>query len=150
MMGRRGGDVEPAPGWEVAYPAGMVQVVALDHLVLLTPDVERSLGWWTDQLGLAGERVDEWRRGAVPFPSVRIDDATIIDLLQGERTGSNVDHVCVVVDPATDLEALVASESFDVERGPVEVFGARGVGRSVYVRDPDGNVVELRTYPAGG
>ena len=149
MMERRGCDVEPATRQEAAYPARMVQVVALDHLVLLTPDVERALGWWTAELGLSGERVDQWRQGAVPFPSVRIDDATIIDLLQGERTGSNVDHLCVVVDPATDLDALVAAGTFDVERGPVEVYGARGVGRSVYVRDPDSNVVELRTYPPG-
>ncbi len=125
----------------------MVQVVAFDHIVLLTPDVEKALAWWTGHLGLAGDRVEQWREGAVPFPSVRIDEATIFDLLRGERTGSNVDHLCVVVDPATDLDELVAGGSFEVERGPVEVYGARGVGRSVYVRDPDGNVVELRTYP---
>jgi hypothetical protein len=34
-------------------------------------------------------------------------------------------------------------------RGPMDVFGARGQGRGLYVRDLDGNVVELRTYPAG-
>ena len=126
----------------------MVQVIGLDHLVLLTSDVERSLGWWTGPLGLAGERVEEWRRGEAPFPSVRIDEGTIIDLFEGEPTGRNVDHVCVVVDPATDLDALVAGGTFEVDRGPVEVYGARGMGRSVYVRDPDANLVELRTYPA--
>jgi len=126
----------------------MVQVIGLDHLVLLTSDVERSLGWWTGPLGLAGERVEEWRRGEAPFPSVRIDEGTILDLFPGEPTGRNVDHVCVVVDPATDLDALVAGGTFEVDRGPVEVFGARGMGRSVYVHDPDANLVELRTYPA--
>ena len=126
----------------------MVQVIGLDHLVLLTSDVERSLEWWTGPLGLAGERVEEWRRGEVPFPSVRIDEGTILDLFEGERTGRNVDHVCVVVDPGTDLDALVAGGTFEVDRGPVEVFGARGMGRSVYVRDPDANLVELRIYPA--
>lgn len=125
----------------------MVQVIGLDHIVLLSPDVERALAWWTGRLGLVGDRVEAWRAGEVPFPSVRIDDATIIDLFAGDRTGSNVDHVCVVVDASTDLEALVTGGTFEVERGPVEVYGARGVGRSVYVRDPDGNVVELRTYP---
>ena len=125
----------------------MVRVIGLDHLVLRTPDVERSLAWWTGPLGLTGERVEAWRRGEVPFPSVRIDEGTIIDLLQGERTGTNIDHVCVVVDPATDLDALVGGGTFEVEIGPIEVFGARGQGRSVYVRDPDANLVELRTYP---
>ena len=126
----------------------MVNVIGLDHIVLLTSDVERSLAWWTGPLGLTGDRVEEWRAGSVPFPSVRIDAGTIVDLFAGERCGRNLDHVCVVVDPTTDLEALVATGTFELERGPVDVYGARGMGRSIYVRDPDGNVVELRTYPA--
>ena len=126
----------------------MVNVIGLDHIVLLTTDVERSLAWWTGPLGLTGDRVEEWRAGSVPFPSVQIDAGTIVDLFAGERSGRNLDHVCVVVDPTTDLEALVASGTFELERGPVDVYGARGMGRSIYVRDPDGNVVELRTYPA--
>lgn len=116
--------------------------------MVLTSDVERALAWWTGCLGLDGDRVDVWRRGEVPFPSVRIDEGTIIDLFAGDRTGRNVDHLCVVIEP-TDLDALAASGTFDVERGPVDVYGARGMGRSVYVKDPDGNVVELRTYPDG-
>jgi hypothetical protein len=56
-----------------------------------------------------------------------------------------MDHLCLVID-TTDLDALVASGRFDVVGGPSEVFGARGIGTSVYVRDPDGNVVELRCY----
>ncbi len=127
----------------------MLQVRGLDHIVLLTSDAERALRWWMGELGLAGERVEAWRRGEVPFPSVRIDATTIIDLFTGDRTGSNLDHLCVVIDPSTDLDQLVASGAFDVVRGPVEVYGAQGTGRSVYVRDPDGNTVELRTYPTG-
>lgn len=125
-----------------------MQVVGLDHVVLRSADVERALAWWTGKLGLTGDRVDAWRAGEVPFPSVRIDATTIIDLFAGTRSGQNLDHLCVVVDPGTDLDAVVASRSFDVERGPVEVYGARGTGRSVYVRDPDGNTVELRVYAA--
>jgi catechol 2,3-dioxygenase-like lactoylglutathione lyase family enzyme len=53
----------------------------------------------------------------------------------------------VVVAPTTDLDAVVASGDFDVIEGPVSRWGARGEGVSVYVRDPDGNQVELRTYP---
>ena len=79
------------------------------------------------------------------FASVRLTDSFIIDLFANERTGHNVDHLCLVVDPL-DLDALAASDEFDVVSGPSEVFGAQGMGRSVYVRDPDGNVVELRNY----
>jgi catechol 2,3-dioxygenase-like lactoylglutathione lyase family enzyme len=123
----------------------MVRAIGLDHLVLNVADVERSLAWYSGRLGLEEERVDEWRRGEVLFPSVRLDATTIIDLLAAPRTGDNVDHVCVVIEP-TDLDALSTSEEFEVVSGPSAVFGARGMGLSVYVRDPDGNVVELRTY----
>ncbi len=126
----------------------MVRVVGFDHLVLRVADVERSLAWYTGRLGLAGERVDEWRRGEAPFPSVRIDATTIIDLLAGGPTGTNVDHLCLVLAPGTDLDALAASGDLDVVGdGPVDgLFGAQGYARSLYVRDPDGTVVELRTY----
>jgi catechol 2,3-dioxygenase-like lactoylglutathione lyase family enzyme len=125
----------------------MVRVTGLDHIVLNSADVERSVAWYRDELGLEPVRLDEWRRGEVPFPSLRIDDATLVDVLAAERSGSNVDHVCLVIEPA-DLAALAASGRFDVVGdGPVEgLFGARGFATSLYVRDPDGNTVELRSY----
>lgn len=122
-----------------------ITVEGLDHIVLITPDVERSLGWYTTSLGLAAERVDEWRAGSVPFPSVRLDEHTIIDLFAGERGEQNLDHLCLVIRP-TDLQALAASGRFDVVSGPGTRWGARGDGQSLYVSDPDGNVVELRHY----
>ncbi|HEY6317179.1 MAG TPA: VOC family protein [Acidimicrobiia bacterium] len=125
----------------------MVRARALDHLVLNCADVETSLRWYCDELGLEPVRVDEWRAGTAPFPSVRIDPHTIIDLLAAPRSGVNVDHLCVVVDPV-DLDAVAASGHFDlVGDGPINgLFGARGYATSLYVRDPDGNTVELRTY----
>lgn len=123
----------------------MVRATGIDHFVLNVADVERSVAWYVERLGLTPLRLDEWRRGEVLFASVRIDDTTIIDLFQNERSGTNVDHVCLVIEP-TDLEALAASGEFDVQSGPSEVFGAQGMGRSVYVSDPDGNTVELRDY----
>jgi catechol 2,3-dioxygenase-like lactoylglutathione lyase family enzyme len=122
-----------------------LRVVALDHVVLNVADVERSLAFYCDELGLAPERMDEWRRGEVFFPSVRVDDHTIIDLLAAPRTGQNADHVCLVVEPI-DLAALAASGRFEVVDGPATRFGARGDGTSLYVKDPDGNTVELRHY----
>jgi catechol 2,3-dioxygenase-like lactoylglutathione lyase family enzyme len=122
-----------------------MRVHALDHLVINSADVERSLAWYTGALGLRGERVDDWRAGRVPFPSVRIDDHTIIDLMALPRSGRNIDHLCLVVD-RVDVDAVPADDRFDVVEGPVERWGARGIGWSVYVLDPDGNQVELRSY----
>lgn len=122
-----------------------LRVTHFDHLVLKVDDVERSLAFYLDKLGLAPVRVEEWRAGRVPFPSVRISADTIVDLIVGERGEPNVDHFCLVVEPL-DWDAFVASGEFDVIEGPVNRFGARGTGRSVYVRDPDANVIELRWY----
>jgi catechol 2,3-dioxygenase-like lactoylglutathione lyase family enzyme len=123
-----------------------MRVRALDHIVLNTVDVERSLAWYTGLLGLEPERVDEWRAGRAPFPSVRVDDSCVIDLFAVERSGLNLDHFCLVVD-AGDVAAVAADERFEVVEGPGPRWGARGIGTSVYVRDPDGNTVELRSYP---
>jgi catechol 2,3-dioxygenase-like lactoylglutathione lyase family enzyme len=124
---------------------GELHVTGLDHVVLNVADVERSLAFYCGELGLEPERVEEWRRGEILFPSVRVDARTIIDLLAVPRTGENADHLCLVVEPI-DLDALKASGRFDVVDGPATRFGARGNGTSLYVKDPDGNTVELRHY----
>jgi catechol 2,3-dioxygenase-like lactoylglutathione lyase family enzyme len=122
-----------------------VHVHELDHIVINTPSVERALAFYTGMLGMEGDRVEEWRAGKVPFPSVRVNAGTLIDLMQIDRTGENMNHLCLVVDP-DDVDAIAADQRFDIVSPPVMRYGARGDGRSVYVRDPDGNVVELRSY----
>ena len=123
----------------------MLHVEGLDHIVLVVADVERSVSWYSDRLNLEVLRLDQWRAGEVPFPSVRVNEGTIFDILQGDRAGTNVDHICLVLSP-TDMDGLATGTDFDVVEGPVSRWGARGEGTSVYVRDPDGNVVELRHY----
>lgn len=123
----------------------MIRVTELDHLVVNSVDVERSLAWYVGELGLEPVRVEEWRRGEVFFPSVRVNGDTIIDLMHMPRAGENIDHFCLVIEP-TDLAAIAASGRFEVVDGPGTRYGARGDGTSLYVRDPDGNVVELRHY----
>ena len=89
--------------------------------------------------------VEEWRRGELPFPSLRIDDSTIIDLIPGlddPAARGHLDHICLVVD-GEHLAAL-AAELEVVDEGIRS--GARGDARSIYVRDPDGLLVEFRTY----
>jgi catechol 2,3-dioxygenase-like lactoylglutathione lyase family enzyme len=122
----------------------LVKIVGLDHVVVRCADVERSLEFYCDTLGLEPERVDDWRRGEVLFPSVRITPTTIIDLFGfAERDGINVDHICVVIEPV-DLDEL-AKHFPDAQRGD-GLYGAQGYASSLYVRDPDGNTVELRSY----
>jgi catechol 2,3-dioxygenase-like lactoylglutathione lyase family enzyme len=123
-----------------------MRVKDFDHLVLNVQDVERALEFYCGPLGLESVRVEEWRAGKVPFPSARISPTAIIDLVSRPRGESNVDHICLVVDPL-DWQEVVDSGRFTVLEGPVDRYGARGSAQSIYVQDPDGNTVELRWYP---
>lgn len=126
-----------------------LRVTAMDHIVLNCRDIEATLAWYLDELGLAPIRVDEWRAGEAPFPSIRVSGDTIIDLVavpaDHNPVHRNLDHLCLVIE-AVDLDALAASGRFDVVDGPGQRYGARGNGTSLYVRDPEGTVVELRHY----
>jgi catechol 2,3-dioxygenase-like lactoylglutathione lyase family enzyme len=129
-----------------------VQVVGLDHVVLRCADIEASLAFYCDRLGLAPDRVAEWRRGEVFFPSARIDATTLIDLFPAppdhgpsDGRGHNVEHVCLVIQPA-DLDELAGQ--FPGSRRADGLYGAQGIASSLYVQDPDGNTVELRSYPS--
>jgi catechol 2,3-dioxygenase-like lactoylglutathione lyase family enzyme len=129
-------------------------VCGLDHIVLNVQDVERSLDFYHRVLGLPAERVDAWRKGDVGFPSVRVSETTIIDLLATPEGGGaarpNLNHFCLVTERA-DLETAaqeLTGAGVSIERGPAVRSGARGDGLSVYFRDPDANLIELRTYAA--
>ncbi|CAM5640340.1 dioxygenase [Streptomyces spiroverticillatus] len=123
-----------------------LRVKDLDHLVLNVHDVERSLAFYTGVLGLEPLRVEEWRAGKVPFPSVRVTPTTIIDLFAHPRGKANVDHFCLTVDPL-DWQEVIDSNLFEAVAGPFPRFGARGDAQSIYIKDPDDNTVELRWYP---
>lgn len=119
-----------------------VKVTALDHIVLVSADPERLIAWYGEVLGLEPLRLEQWRRGEVPFASLRVSADTIIDVQHGVRDGTNMGHMALVVDG--DLAALAAEHDVDPPR---TLFGARGQGEGIYLRDPDGNGVELRAYP---
>ena len=120
--------------------------------MLNVADIDRSLEFYAGRLGLAVERLDDFRRGEAKFPSVRLTESTIIDLfppaMHGDAgKGQNMNHFCVAVDAsAGEIEAELARAGVPVVERMDNNFGARGLASSIYVRDPDGNTVELRTY----
>jgi catechol 2,3-dioxygenase-like lactoylglutathione lyase family enzyme len=127
--------------------ARMPTAFALDHLVLVVADPEVTLAWYAKVARLSGVRVDEWRAGEAPFPSMRVSEGTIIDLVPGlDDPGprGHLDHICLVVS-RPDLDALAADPDLEIVDEGLR-FGARGYGESIYVRDPDGLLVEFRTY----
>ena len=134
-----------------------ITITELDHIVLNVSDIERSLDFYTGVLGLAGERVEEFRAGKVGFPSVRINAGTIIDLFPAKKNSvsapaenkqRNLNHFCLVVGHGdfAGITQYLASHKVAIREGPVARWGARGRATSVYFFDPDGNEIEIRCY----
>ena len=134
-----------------------ISITGLDHIVLNVGNIDRSLKFYTETLGLQGERVDEFRAGKVGFPSVRINRETIIDLFPRNNVASdaseskmegNLNHFCLVVG-AEDFAGIVEylkGHGVGVHQGPISRWGARGQATSVYFLDPDRNEIEIRCY----
>ncbi len=131
-----------------------MMIKALDHIVLEVADVQRSIDFYAG-LGMEPERFDEYRRGEVKFPSLRISADTLIDVFPPQMhdrpkgDGHNLHHFALVTDlPISEIRAALKRLSIAIEQEADHNFGARGLANSVYVRDPDGNRVEIRTYAA--
>ena len=132
----------------------------LDHIVLNCHDVEKMLNFYCLVLELPAERLELFREGKVPFPSVRINRDTIIDLFpeklwaaepQGGKQSANLNHFCLTVaaDAFIALQERLGRFKVAIEQGPVERWGAHGTGISIYFRDPESNLVEVRYYENG-
>ena len=125
-----------------------LKVAEIDHVVLRCRDQDRTLDFYTRVLGLTEER----RIAQIGLIQLRAG-RSMIDLVPagGPRVeaGLNVDHVCIGVE-ARDLNEVVSylrGQSVEVLGEPAMRYGARGQGLSIYVRDPEGNVVELKQMP---
>ena len=126
-----------------------MKISGLDHLVLRVDDLDSTLSFYTDALGLEPLRVDEFRRGEVPFPSVRISANSLIDLVPKARMpgSNNVDHFCLVVEGDLDgLASELQARGVEVTGESGRRWGAHGWGNSIYVSDPEGNTIELKSY----
>jgi glyoxylase I family protein len=136
-----------------------IRVTELDHIVLNVGDIDRSLKFYTEVLGLRAERLEEFKSGNVGFPSVRINDGTIIDLFPvkdaerrarqpADKNNRNLNHFCLVVgrEDFSGVVNYLTQRQISIREGPVSRWGARGQATSVYFLDPDGNEIEIRSY----
>jgi glyoxylase I family protein len=134
----------------------------MDHVVLWTKDPPAAIDFYSRVVGLTPLRVSEFEGGEAPFPSVRVCEESIIDLMPMEMAdglgafakvdgsaGNRVNHVCLALSKAEfeALDARLQAEGVDTGARMNRSFGARGwAPEAFYFADPDGNVIEARHY----
>ena len=132
-----------------------IRIRDIDHLVLRVVDLQRMERFYCDVLGCSIEK----RQDAIGLVQLRAG-RSLLDLVPVDgplgraggaapgREGRNLDHFCFRVEPFDEAAIRAQLRRFDVEAGPLEPrYGAEGEGPSIYVTDPEGNVVELKGPP---
>jgi len=134
----------------------MIRIREIDHLVLRVVDLERMLRFYCGALGCSVER----RQDAIGLVQLRagrsLIDLVPVDGKLGKAGGAapgvgarNLDHFCLRVESFDEAGIRGHLERHGVEAGQVESrYGAEGEGPSIYLADPEGNVVELKGPPA--
>ncbi len=127
-------------------------LLGLDHVVLRVTDLDRARDFYCEVLGC---RVEVFQR-KIGLLQLRAGDSLIdlvpVDGVLGRQGGAppgaegrNMDHFCLRVKPFDAGAILAHLRALGVDPGKVEQrYGAEGMGPSIYLRDPDGNVVELK------
>lgn len=134
----------------------------LDHVVLWVADPVAAAGFYENAVGLEPLNVADYTEGKVSFPSVRVNEETILDLAphslvermnmlpgSADSAGHPVNHVCLAL-PSAGFDALrarLADHGVPVSDIGYDSSGARGnATRNFYFQDPDGNIFEARHY----
>ena len=130
----------------------MIKIQGIDHIVLRVADLDRMLAFYRDALGCHIER----RKDDIGLIQLRAGSAMIdlvpVDSELGRQggvapgaEGRNLDHFCLRIDPFDEASIRQWLADCDVPAGPTALrFGAEGKGPSIYIPDPEGNVIELK------
>jgi catechol 2,3-dioxygenase-like lactoylglutathione lyase family enzyme len=132
----------------------LFNILAIDHLVLRVADPDRMLRFYCEALGCIVERrldigLIQLRAGSSLIDLVPIDSE--LGKAGGAapgKEGRNLEHFCLRVAPFDEAAIRSQLAAHGIEAGAVETrYGAEGFGPSIYVTDPEGNVVELKGPP---
>lgn len=131
------------------------EIKGLDHIVLRVRDLERMLRFYCDILGCTMER----EQAEIGLFQVRAG-SSLIDLVTVDgklgrmggaapgKEGRNLDHFCITLDGYDEAKIRAHLSAHGVEIGEAgSRYGAKGEGPSLYISDPEGNVVELKGPP---
>jgi len=122
-----------------------MRVQRIDHIVLTVADVDRTIAFYQRALGMKAVSFGEGRRGlAFGDQKLNLHQAGREFEPKARRPTPGAIDLCFTTDvPLEDVAAHLRRESIEIEHGPVDKVGARRALRSLYFRDPDGNLVEI-------
>ena len=122
---------------------------ALDHLVLTVTDIDATVRFYCDALGMQAERfmpADGTTRWALKFGAQKINLHQVGQEFEpkAKQATAGSEDLCFLSDvPLADWQAHLADHGVKVIEGPVKRTGAQGPIISIYMRDPDGNLIEV-------
>ena len=125
-----------------------MRVQAIDHIVLTVASIERTAAFYRRVLGMEHVTFGPNNRSALRFghQKINLHEGGHEFEPRAARPWPGSADVCFLVDDLAEAEAHLRSCGVDIVAGPGPRAGAQGEIRSVYVRDPDGNLIELSTY----
>jgi catechol 2,3-dioxygenase-like lactoylglutathione lyase family enzyme len=127
----------------------------IDHIVLTVADIEATTRFYERALGFKPETFrgpDDQPRFALKFGRQKInlqDKSTVTPTKAQRPTFGSGDFCLIAAAPLDEVLAHLHRLNIAVEAGPVPRRGAMGALRSIYFRDPDGNLIEVAEYVPG-
>jgi catechol 2,3-dioxygenase-like lactoylglutathione lyase family enzyme len=121
-----------------------MRITSLDHLVLTVADLDATVAFY-ERLGMVCERFMDDRL-ALHFgrQKINLHPAGTEFEPHARRPERGSADLCFLIDePVAAVGRELAAAGIEIEVGPVERSGAQGPLESIYVRDPDGNLIEL-------
>ncbi|MGR5062517.1 VOC family protein [Photobacterium sp. DNB22_13_2] len=131
----------------------MIKLEGIDHVVLRTTQLPDMLHFYCQVLGAHVERELPTDMGLVQLRAGNaLIDLVTVDSQFGQlggkpprQNGRNLDHFCLQIASVPEEELLAYLRQHNIPcEGFADRYGAEGFGRSVYIHDPEGNVVELK------
>lgn len=122
-----------------------MRVLRIDHVVLTVSDVDRTIAFYERALGMRAVTFGEGRRGlAFGDQKLNLHQAGHEFEPKARTPVSGSADLCFTTDvPLDDIVRQLGALDVAIEHGPVDKIGARAPLRSIYIRDPDGNLIEV-------
>ena len=131
-----------------------MEIAGIDHIVLRTTRIDAMLDFYCRVLGCVIERETSAETGLTQLRAgTALIDLVVVDSELGKLGGraptqseNNLDHFCLQLKPISETEISEHLLNRGIDAGNfADRYGAQGLGRSIYIEDPEGNTVELRS-----